>query len=526
MTQRNIQQQQFDKLNRRSFIRASGGCAAMSSTAIMSTLLNLKATNAAMAMQDDYPGYKALVCIFMFGGNDSFNMLVPREDDQYNDYAQMRGSNPDEGGLAIPKDSLHPITSLSGQKFGIHPSMPELQQLYNDQKLAFISNVGTLVRPTTMADYQARRHLPLGLFSHADHIRHWQTSLPESRSGVTGWAGRMADLMTDSVNSNDKVAFGMSLSGVNTFQTGNIVMPYVVQPAGATELAGYASTNAQDRIYRRVTDGMLAHTYSDLLEKTYARTTRNAIDAAIEFNTAVNAVTLNTTFPTSYLGSQLKMIAKAIGARQPLGHRRQTFFVTLGGWDHHDGLLAKQEAQFPDLSQCVKAFYDATVELGVSRDVVSYTVSDFGRTLSSNGRGSDHAWGGNLFACGGSVAGGDVFGSYPDTLLDNPDLDVGRGRLIPTTSTDQHASEIAHWFGVPDDGTMEDILPNVRNFPKPPGFLSRGAAPPPGGIPGGGGSSPPPGPPPPPAPDPPIGGNPPPGGYPGGGGGFGPGGPG
>lgn len=520
---RDIQRQQLESLNRRGFIRAAGGCSALSSAAIMSTLLNLKASNAALAMQDDYEGYKAQVCIFLFGGNDSFNMLVPNEDDEYANYATIRG-NPADGGLALAREDLLPITDKTGKKYGIHPAMPELKELYDNQNCAFISNVGTLVRPTTMADYQARRDLPLGLFSHADHIRHWQTSLPESRSQVTGWAGRMADLMTDTVNDNETVSMNISMSGVNIFETGTSVVPYVINTSGATEAYGYGNGNAQDRIYTRVTDGMLDHNYSDLLAKTYARTRRNSIDAAIQFNDAVNAVNLQTAFPQSYLGAQLRMIAKTIGARQILGQRRQVFFVTVGGWDHHNGVLDEQARKFPDLSQSVKAFYDATVELGVSRDVVSYTVSDFGRTLSSNGRGSDHAWGGNQFAVGGSVNGADVYGDYPD-LLDN-DVDVGRGRLIPTMSVDEHAAEIALWMGIKNDANLEAVLPNVRNFysasnsQAPVGFLGGRSASPPG-YPGGGGGPPgsPPSPPTPP-PTPPNDPTPPPSG-PGGGGGPG-----
>ena len=189
----------------------------------------------------------------------------------------------------------------------------------------------------------------------------------------------------------------------------------------------------QDRIYTKATDGMLSQTYTDLLEKTYANTRRTALDAAVEFNTAVNSVDLETQFPESYLGSQMRMIAKAVGARRLLQQRRQVFFVTVGGWDHHADTIANQERMLPDVSRSIKAFYDATVELGTANDVVTFTVSDFGRTLSSNGRGSDHAWGGNQFAVGGAVQGGDVYGDFP-TLMANSDLDVGRGRLIPGLS--------------------------------------------------------------------------------------------
>ncbi len=481
---------QLAALSRRDFVRAAGGCAALSSSSIMSTLLNLKASNAAVAQQN-YQGYKAIVCIFLFGGADTFNVLTPYEQQEYDDYAAIRG-NPDTGGLALPREDLLDVTDLSGRKFGIHPSMPEIRDLYNEKNAAFIANVGTLVRPTTMADYRARRDLPLGLFSHADHIRHWQTSIPQERSRLTGWGGRMADIVTDETNSNANISMNISLSGVTTFETGRDVIPYVVQTNGATELSGYGRNNPQDRIYTRATDGILSQTYSDLLEKTYAGTRRNSIDAAIEYNNAVNSVNLNTAFPQSYLGAQLKMIARTIGARQLLGQRRQIFFVTVGGWDHHDEVLANQERMLPDVSKSLKAFYDATVELSVEEDTVAYTVSDFGRTLSSNGRGSDHAWGGNQLAVGGSVVGGHVWGQYPTSLAadKNIDLDVGRGRVLPTTSVDEHAAELALWYGIPNDNNLEAVFPNIRNFysanaiDPPVGYLGKSIEPPPGYPPG------------------------------------------
>lgn len=519
---RDIKRRQLDTLSRRGFISAAGGCAALSSSSIMSTLLSLKASNAAMAMQgSDYDGYKAIVCVFLFGGCDSFNMLVPYAQEEYDDYYSIRG-DPADGGLALPREDLLEISDITGRKFGVHPSMPEVKELYDAGKAAFIANVGTLVRPTTMADYRARRDLPLGLFSHSDHIRHWQTSLPDSRSQVTGWAGRMADLVTDTTNDNENISMNISLSGVTIYETGRTVVPYVVQPSGATELSGYGRTNAQDRIYTRVTDGMLGQTYSDLLEKTYARTRRNSIDAAIEFNNAVNAVSLQTEFPQSYLGSQMKMIAKTIGARKLLRQRRQIFFVTVGGWDHHDEVLANQERMLPDVSKSLRKFFEATVELGIDRDVVAYTVSDFGRTLSSNGRGSDHAWGGNQIVIGGGVNGSKVFGDYPDSLASdrNTDLDVGRGRVIPTMSVDEHSAELAMWYGIKNDDTLEAVLPNIRNFyqktdTQPPVGYLLGKTP---GLPPG---YPPPGDPPPPPDDPnepPDDPSPPGGGGPGGGG--------
>lgn len=461
-------QQRLAALTRRDFVRKAGGCSALTSGAIMSTILNLKASNSAMAAtapMNNYPGYKAMVCVFLFGGADSFNMLVPREDAEYDDYAKVRG-NQSQGGLALAKEDLLQISDSSGRKFGLHPALSEIKSLYDSGKCAWLANIGALVRPTTMQDYTSKNQLPEGVFSHADFIKHWQTSIPQSRSNLTGWAGRIADLVTDTTNLNEFISMNLSLSGVTTYETGTDVIPYVIQPGGASVLNGWGGNGARDRIVRRVTNSMFEDTYTDLLEKTYSRTRKTSIEAAILFNDAVNGVTLNTQFPGSFLGSQMKMIAKSIGARTALKQRRQIFFVTVGGWDHHDEVLNNQAEMLPDVSKSLKAFYDATVELGIQNDVVTYTASDFGRTLTSNGRGSDHAWGGNQIVMGGSVKGGEVYGDYPISLdtEKNTSLDVGRGRLLPTMSVDELAAELGMWYGLQNDGTLETVLPNIRNF--------------------------------------------------------------
>ena len=449
---------QVPSISRREFLRRSGGCAALTSVSLLSTILTLKMTRTAAAAQSDGSGYKALVCVFQHGGNDSYNMLTPYEIGEYNDYLSVRSN------LALPWESLLPITDASGRLFGIHPGMIEVSELYGEGKLAFLANVGSLVEPTDLNSYKSKLNLPLGLFSHSDQQRHWQTSVPQSRAQVTGWAGRMADALTDSSNRNPTVSMNIALNHVNIFQTGEHVIPYVIQDSGATTLNGYQAANAQDRILTRVTDSLLEETYGDLLEKTHVSIRDNSIDAAIDFNNAINAVSLTTPFPFTKLGQQLAMVARTIAVRHTLGQTRQVFFVDLGGWDHHDEVLNNQAILLPQVSGALKAFYDATVELGVASDVTTFTASDFGRTLSSNGNGSDHAWGGNHIIMGGSVAGRRVHGIYPSSLaLGNP-LDTGRGRLIPTTSVDEYNAELAMWFGIPNDDGLEVILPNIRNF--------------------------------------------------------------
>ena len=453
---------------RRDVLKLAGGCAALTNTSLLSTLFSLSATNAAVAA-NDLSGYKALVCVFMYGGNDSFNMLTPLGAAERADYLTARGGvyQPGNGALGLPENELHPITDNStGRTFGIHPGMGDVQQIYQAGDLTFLCNIGSLVEPTTMAQYQARSNLPLGLFSHADLQRHWMTSVPQTRSQVTGWAGRMADLITSQVNSNDSISMNIALNSVNMMQTGGSVIPYIVTNTGASEVGWYGQTWTQAKIYTQLTDDVLSRSYGNLVEQTFANANRNALDSAIAFNEAANAVNLNTTFRTTNnsLSSQLQMVAKTIGARDAIGHSRQIFFVNIGGWDNHDELINNQQTNLSRVSEALKDFYDAMTELGVQNDVVTFTASDFARTLNSNGRGSDHAWGGNQIIMGGPVKGNQLCGTYPDSLAPGNPLDLGRGRLLPTTSVDEMWCELAMWYGLENDNQMESILPNIRNF--------------------------------------------------------------
>ncbi len=480
-----------DALARRELLKAAGGCAALTNTSLLSTLFSLTATNCAVAQSGDLAGYKALVCLFLFGGNDSYNMLTPLSSGERDDYIAARGGvyASGNGALGLPDNTLHSITDFtSGRTFGIHPAMPEMKTLYDQGKLTFLCNVGSLVEPTTMSDYQSRANLPLGLFSHADLQRHWMTSVPQTRSQITGWAGRMADMVTGATNSNENISMNISLNNVNMLQTGGSVVPYVITDSGAQEVGWYGPTWTQAKIFSTLTDDMLSRSYGNLLEKTFAQQNRNSLDAAIEFNAAVDqqsAVDDYFSQDPSSLERQLRMVAKAIGAHSALGQNRQVFFISRGGWDNHDELINNQNNNLGDISRSLKSFQDAIDGLGMTDNVVTFTASDFARTLSSNGRGSDHAWGGNQIIMGGSVSGGRLHGHYP-TSLTNPeapaslgsfDLDTGRGRLIPTTSVDQMAAELAMWYGVANDNNMEQILPNIRNFHSagstlPIGFLS------------------------------------------------------
>jgi uncharacterized protein (DUF1501 family) len=459
-------------------------CAAISSLPILSTLLNLRlASSIANAAPPANGEYRALVCLFQSGGNDSFNLLAPYSGassthaDSYVEYTNSRGN------LALAKASLHQINPLNtpGRTFGVHPSMPQLAARFEAGQAAFVANVGTLIEPVQNRAQvaAASKRLPLGLYSHSDQIEQWQTSVPHSRSGI-GWAGRMQDLLKD-INSNQTVAMNISTDGSNVFQTGITGAEYAVDPGndnapagGAVALTGYAANydpnNGVTNAASAAVDGQLALSYSNLLQQTFQQKRRTAQEAYALYSSATSsALPGNVTFPNTSLGRQLRQVAKAIAGRAALGALRQTFFVNRGGWDHHSETLALQLGMLAEVDAALAAFWSQLVALGVQNQVTVFSGSDFGRTLTSNDRGSDHAWGGNHFVMGGSVVGRRIYGQYPSLAVNsdsgpevNP-LDTGRGRLIPTTSCDQYFAEMALWLGVPVS-SLPLILPNIGNF--------------------------------------------------------------
>lgn len=451
-------------ISRRDFLHMAGGCAAMSQTALLSTLVNMSTMRSAIAATPQ-EGYKALVCLFLHGGNDSYNMLVPTGTQEYSGYQAARGN------LALDAASLHGISDAAdGRSYGLHPSMPQTAALYQQGALSFVNNVGSLIEPVTRDNYRNGAQIPLGLFSHSDLQRHWQTSVPQSRTQITGWAGRMADYMLDQgVNANSSISMNIAVDHLNILQTGDGVIPYVIDDRNGAEIpSGYGGTSTRDRILTEATDSLLNQTYSNLLKKTLAQTQRNAIDAAVNYNAATSAVDLGTFFPpaseSTRLSRSFEQVARAIGARTTLGQTRQIFFIERGGFDNHDNLLGAQQSLLAELDQALKSFHDVLSHWGCLDDVLTFSISDFARTLNSNGNGSDHAWGGNQIIMGGGLQGGRMYGQYPEDLAPDNPLDIGRGRLIPTTSVDAYHAEMAMWFGVPNDGTMVDILPNIRNF--------------------------------------------------------------
>lgn len=445
------------KISRRSFL-GEASCAAIGTTTLFSSIMNLGMANVlASPIAKPTGNYKAMVCILLSGGNDSFNMLIPKGA-EYAQYANVRTN------LAIPQNEvlgLNPISS--GMSLGIHPAMPEVQQLFQDGKVAFLSNVGTLIEPTTKAQINNNTvQVPLGLLSHSDQVMHWQTSFPQERSSQ-GWGGRMADIL-QSMNSSQDISMNISLSGNNIFQTGANATAYTINSdEGGVGVLGY---NDPDPYFQLMTSGinsLLEQQYQDVFKQTYANVVKNSINSNEAFNEAIAQVDpFNTTFSNNYVSESLAMIARTIAAQETLGMQRQTFFLSIGGFDNHDELLNNQSELLTILSKGLSEFYNALDELNMNECVTTFTISDFARSLTSNGNGTDHAWGGNAMVMGGSVNGQEIYGSYPNLALGS-ELELGGGIFIPTTSADEYFAELALWFGVsPFD--LPTLLPNIGNF--------------------------------------------------------------
>jgi len=444
-------------ISRRKFI-GSIPCMAIGTTTMFSSLINLKALNNIVSSTTLNNDYKALVCILLAGGNDSYNMVIPRGNEEYNEYLAVRGNN------AIPQDDLLAINpaSTNGKSFGLHPNLTGLQGLFENGNLAFINNVGTLVEPTEKSQIENNSaNLPLGLLSHSDQVMHWQTAYPQDRSNI-GWGGKMADILK-SLNENDDVSMNISLGGNNIFQRGETVTEYAINNDGGVSILGWE--NPAPFLTQMTSDvsEFLNTQYEDVFKESYKGVLKRSIESNEIFNTAlVNIPDPMTPFSLNNLSQDLKMVAKTIAARETLGANRQIFFVQLGGFDNHDDLLNNHGDLMSTLDDALTSFYAATEELGVSDMVTTYTISDFARTLTSNGNGTDHAWGGHALVMGGAVNGKSMYGEYPILALNN-DLELGGGILVPTTSADEYFAELALWFGIsPND--LHLILPNIGNF--------------------------------------------------------------
>ncbi|MGJ8663592.1 MAG: DUF1501 domain-containing protein [Marinicella sp.] len=458
-------------MNRRRFLKHSIahtlGASTMLST--MGAFASAKASMGQMTTMNQGSGYRALVCLYLYGGNDSFNMIVPRDNTRYQAYADSRGQS-----LALDQLDLLPFDDTSQGEFGFHPACGALQNLYNSQNLAVINNTGTLIRPTSKIDYQNNIQLPRHLFSHNSQQDQSMTGLPQQPSR-SGWAGRMADLMHADVNSDVVVPFNLSIGGQNLLQVGSSTTPSIISPYGmptfdACDLSDISSHCGQtlDQILQQ---NLAA---SQAFENAHARIYNRSHNIAQLVDSALqNAVTVDPnvypTVPADFpgnpdLANQFQMVTRLISIAQDLGHSRSVFFVNLGGWDTHDNLLNNHNLLLSNLSENMAAFQSQLSDLGLDDQVLTFTASDFGRTLTSNGDGSDHGWGGNQLVMGSptNLLGGNMYGTFPDLTLGSAD-DADLGRLIPTTPLDAYFATLVRWLGV-DNTNMLDIFPNLINF--------------------------------------------------------------
>lgn len=447
------------RYTRRQFLKSSSAAAVFAATPGL-------AYSQVVGGGGPFSDYRALVCLFMFGGNDSFNMLVPRSPAEYAAYLASRQN------LAIAQEDLLPISPTMGAEdmsFGLHPAMADVKDLFDTGKAAFVANVGPLVEPTTREQYFNKSvALPPQLFSHNDQQDQWH-SLKGINVSKTGWAGRMADLIRTGVTGQE-MATNASLFGSNLFQSADETIAYVMGPTGPVQFQGFSSDPdgglfyEQQQAFRRILDAQ----YGSIYERGFAEIQRRAIDSADRVYTALeNASTFEGIFPLitenpTQLENQLRTVAQLIEVRDELQMKRQVFFVAYGGFDTHDDQVDLQPGLLGDVSKALGEFQAALASIGMENQVTTFTQSDFGRTLTSNGDGSDHAWGGHQLVLGGAVAGNNVFGNYPVPEIGGPE-DVGGGRFIPSTSADQYAATLARWFGI-DEVDLGLVAPNLSNF--------------------------------------------------------------
>ena len=410
--------------------------------------------------------YKALVCLFMFGGNDGHNLLVPLNGTQYNAYVAARGA------LALPQNQLLPITDAAQGSFGLHYAMPEMQALYNQGQLAILANVGMLVQPTSYAQSIASGFpLPLNLRSHADQVVQMQTGVPNA-SGSTGWGGRALDLMESAYAYNATTGFPVSIS-MNSpalFCAGAIVRNVSLQPGNyldqdAMSLWPASAAQARAAAQAQIVSATNGNAMVDSANKVMA----DALALNPLLQSAAGAVAFQKPFPATALGSQLQDIARMISLNAQLNVGRQVFFCSLGGFDTHSGESYQQWDLLQQVSQALDAFYAATVQLGVANQVTAFTLSDFGRTLQPSGSGSDHGWGNHHVILGGAVQGGHVYGivplmtNYANFNASRDDYADSRGVMLPGVSLSQYGATLAKWFGAAD-GDLDGLFPTLANF--------------------------------------------------------------
>lgn len=398
--------------------------------------------------------YQAMVCIFLFGGNDSNNMIIPMSSSGYAAYTSVRGP------LALAQNTLLPVNTKAGVAYGLHPRLVNLQKLYGQGKVAMIFNVGTLVRPTTKAQYQQGTVvLPRNLYSHSDQQSEWQTANP-TVAGGTGWGGRVTDIVAPST----PFPAGVSVAGNSALLTGVTTGGVSISPGSNFGLDSFGSQAGSDARFTALQQILTFDTGVQMIAAAEG-VMNNALASAQEIANALKSGTpLTTAFPNTGLGQQLQQVAQVMQVRGALGMNRQIFFASMGGFDNHSDLIVSQDPLLNELDGAIGAFQSALGELGIEKNVVTFTESEFNRTGNASGtNGSDHAWGGHHFVIGGAVKGGDSYGTFPTLQLSGPDDVDNRGVWLPSSSLDQYAATMASWFGVPSN-MLTSAFPNVGNF--------------------------------------------------------------
>jgi uncharacterized protein (DUF1501 family) len=437
-----ISRRKFFDYTFRSFSAAAGA----------SLLGKLGAMNAYAAGNSNY---KALVCVFLYGGNDCHNTIVPMTTPQqnYQQYAAIRGS------LAIQQQQLCPVTTAGGAVYGLHPSLQAVQGLYAQGKAAFLANVGSLVVPITRQQYLNKSApVPDSLFSHSNQTNQWQSARPDD-FGVTGWGGRAADIL-QAINSPSQFPMIVATGGGGLYPIGAQTSPTIANPNGGSMGLNNTSLTARTSAFQQL---LTFDNGVQLMQASNQITQKGANDGALLKSALNSAVALQTAFPSTDLGNQMKHVAKIMSVRGSLAMNRQIFFVGIGGFDTHSAQAYNHMMLLQDVSQSLNALYQATVEMGIADSVTAFTNSEFGRTLQpSSGQGTDHAWGGHQIIVGGAVKPG-LYGSFPTLALGGPDDANNRGTLIPTTSVEQYGATLAKWFGVPA-ASMTSVFSTVGNF--------------------------------------------------------------
>ncbi|ABC62489.1 DUF1501 domain-containing protein [Erythrobacter litoralis] len=454
-----------NEISRRAFMRRTGQLAMAG--AASSYALGLTGIGEAAAFSGS-GGYKALVCVFLYGGNDHGNTLIPYDAANYNRYLAIRGGANGGEGIALARDSLAAsvLNQPAGQvltddiRYALAPTMPRLKARFDQGLMAPLLNVGPLEAPMTRVQYDNRSvPRPPKLFSHNDQQSTWQSSNPEG--SVTGWGGRMGDLaLTSNTNSMFTV---INATGNAVFLAGENALPYQVGSGGAVQIGALGRNVYRSGAASSALETLLRQHNGHLLEADYAQTTARSIEYGGFVNNALDNSSLTTDFGNgNRLADQLSVVARLIAARGSLGVTRQVFMVSMGGFDNHDGLIGQHEGLLGQVDAALDSFYRATVEMGIADRVTAFTASDFGRTLTSNGDGSDHGWGGHHFILGGAVNGGRFYGTAPQVSVESNDQ-VGRGRLLPSTSVDEYSATLARWFGV-SDSELPSVAPNIGRF--------------------------------------------------------------